>query len=115
MVQPDVMIICDREKVHLFGIFGAPDFVLEVLSLSTRKKDLTIKLSKYIEAGVRECWIIDPKKKLLIVYDFKEEGLPCIYPLKGQVGLSIYEGDLKVDLDVIEEIIEDYYKEDNVE
>lgn len=114
MVQPDVMIICDREKIHLFGVFGAPDFVLEVLSPSTRRKDLIIKLSKYIEAGVREYWIIDPKKKLLIVYDFKEEGMPCIYPLKGQVGLSIYDGDLKVDLDVIAEIIKNYYIEDNV-
>lgn len=108
MVQPDVMIICDQEKIHHFGVFGAPDFVLEVLSPSTRKKDLTLKLSKYIEAGVREYWIIDPKKKILLVYDFAEEGLPCIYPLEGKVGLVIYEGKLKIDLEVIAEIIEKY-------
>ena len=108
MVQPDIMIICDPEKIHHFGVFGAPDFVLEVLSPSTRKKDLTLKLSKYIEAGVREYWVIDPKKKILIVYDFAEEGMPCIYPLEGNVGFVIYEGKLKIDLEVIAEIIEKY-------
>ena len=108
MVQPDVFIICDPEKIHRFGIFGAPDFVLEVLSDTTRKKDLTLKLSKYIEAGVREYWIIDPKKKLLLTYNFLEEGLPCIYPLEGEVGLVIYEEKLKINLQKIAEIIEKY-------
>lgn len=108
MVQPDVLIICDPEKIQRFGIFGAPDFVLEVLSPSTRKKDLTLKLNKYIEAGVREYWVIDPEKKILIVYDFAEEGLPCIYPLEGEVGLAIYEEKLKINLTKIAEIIEKY-------
>lgn len=108
MVQPDVMIICDAKKIRRFGIFGAPDFILEVLSDSTRKKDLTLKLSKYIESGVREYWIIDPKKKLLLTYDFTEEGMPCIYPLKGKAGLAIYEEKLKINLEKIVEIIEKY-------
>lgn len=108
MVQPDVLIVCDSEKIRRFGIFGAPDFVLEVLSASTRKKDLTLKLSKYIEAGVREYWIIDPEKKLLLTYDFSEEGMPCIYPLEGEVGLAIYEEKLKIDLSKVAEIIEKY-------
>ena len=108
MVQPDVLIICDPKKIQRFGIFGAPDFVLEVLSPSTRKKDLTLKLNKYIEAGVREYWVIDPEKKILIVYDFAEEGLPCIYPLEGEVGLAIYEEKLKINLTKIAEIIEKY-------
>lgn len=111
MVQPDVMIICAPKKIHHFGVFGAPDFVLEVLSPSTRKKDLTIKLSKYINAGVREYWIIDPEKKILITYDFAEEGMPCIYPLKGEVGLAIYEEKLKINLTKIAEIIEKDYKD----
>lgn len=108
MVQPDVMIVCDPEKIRRFGIFGAPDFILEVLSSSTRKKDLTLKLSKYIEAGVREYWIIDPEKKLLLTYDFSEEGMPCIYPLEGEVGLAIYEEKLKINLEKIAQIIEKY-------
>ena len=108
MVQPDVLIICDSGKIQRFGIFGAPDFVLEILSDGTRKKDLTLKLSKYIEAGVREYWIIDPKKKLLLTYNFLEEGMPCIYPLEGEVGLIIYEEKLKINLQKIAEIIEKY-------
>ena len=111
MVQPDVLIICDPEKILRFGVFGAPDFVLEVLLPSTRKKDLTLKLSKYIEAGVREYWVIDPEKKILIVYDFEEEGMPCIYPLEGEVGLAIYEKKLKIDLLEIAEIIEKYSRD----
>lgn len=108
MVQPDVLIICDAQKIRKFGVFGAPDFVLEVLSDSTRKKDLTLKLSKYIESGVREYWIIDPKKKLLLTYDFTEEGMPCIYPLEGEAGLAIYQEKLKINLNKIAEIIEKY-------
>lgn len=111
MVQPDVLIICDPEKIRRFGVFGAPDFILEVLSPSTRKKDLTVKLSKYIQAGVREYWLVDPKKKILITYDFEEDGLPCIYPLEGEVGLAIYGGELKINLTKIAEIIEKYDKE----
>ena len=67
-----------------------------------------MKLNKYIEAGVREYWVIDPEKKILIVYDFAEEGLPCIYPLEGEVGLAIYEEKLKINLTKIAEIIEKY-------
>ena len=112
MVQPDVLIVCDRDKIRGFGIFGAPDFVLEVLSPSTRKKDLILKLGKYMEAGVREYWVIDPNKMILITYDFLEEGLPCVYPLKGEVGLAIYEGKLKINLDNISEMIEEYGREE---
>lgn len=111
MVQPDVLIVCDKEKIRRFGIFGAPDFVLEVLSASTRKKDLTLKLSKYIEAGVREYWVIDPEKKILLTYDFSEEGIPSIYPLEREVGLAIYEGKLKINLDRIAESIELYERD----
>ena len=111
MVQPDVLVICDPEKIRRFGVFGAPDFVLEVLSPSTRKKDLTVKLSKYIGAGVREYWILDPEKKILITYDFEEDGMPCIYPLEGDVGLAIYEEKMKINLAKIASIIEKYSRD----
>ena len=54
MVEPDVGIVCDTSKIKRFGIYGAPDFLVEVISPSTKKRDYTLKLSKYIEAGVRE-------------------------------------------------------------
>lgn len=106
MVEPDVLVVCDREKIRGFGIYGAPDFVLEILSKSTRKKDMTIKLHKYLEAGVREYWIIDPQKEILITYDFSdEEFVPCVYPLKGRVPVTISGGELQIDLEPVAESV----------
>ena len=57
VVQPDVMVICDPKTLVKNGrIFGSPDLVIEILSPSTRKRDQTLKLAKYSEAGVRELW-----------------------------------------------------------
>lgn len=106
MIQPDVLIVCDPKKLKRFGVLGAPDFVLEVLSPATRKKDMLTKLVKYMDAGVKEYWVIDPERKVLIVYLAEERGMPCIYPLQGEVGIQLYEGRLQIDLGKIGEIIE---------
>lgn len=108
MVQPDVFILCKRDKLKRSGIYGAPDFVLEILSGSTRKKDMTVKLMKYMEAGVREYWVIDPEKKLLIVYIGEEEGIPRIHPLQGDVGMNLYDGKLRIDLNEINNLIDQF-------
>ncbi|WP_035791533.1 Uma2 family endonuclease [Butyrivibrio sp. AE3006] len=109
MVQPDVLVICDRSKIKVFGVYGAPDFLVEILSKSTRKKDMTIKLAKYEEAGVREYWIIDPHKKCLIKYNFMDEDfIPEIMPLKGEAPVAIYDGKLKISLDEIAASIEEF-------
>ncbi|MDO4976764.1 MAG: Uma2 family endonuclease [Eubacteriales bacterium] len=109
MFQPDVMIICDRDKIKVDKIFGAPDFILEILSPSTRRKDKTIKLSKYENAGVKEYWIIDPMQKILITYNFMEEDwFPVVVPLKGTAKMAIFEGKLEIDLDEIMESIEEF-------
>lgn len=108
MVQPDVFILCKRDKLKRSGIYGAPDFVLEILSGSTRKKDMTVKLMKYMEAGVREYWVIDPEKRLLIVYIGEEEGIPRIYPLQGDVGMNLYDGKLRIDLNEINNLIDQF-------
>ena len=108
MVEPDIFIVCDHQKIRRFGIFGAPDFVVEILSPSTRKKDMTLKLYKYLNAGVREYWIIDPSKKVLITYDFTDaEYLPNVHPLEGEAGISIFGGDLKISLSDIAAIIKE--------
>lgn len=62
MLEPDVLILCDKSKLTSRCIVGAPDFVAEILSPSTRKKDAIVKLEKYMCAGVREYWIIDLKR-----------------------------------------------------
>ncbi len=108
MVVPDAFILCDQSANLDKKIYGAPDFVLEVLSPSTRMKDLTKKLFKYKAAGVREYWIIDPKKRLLMKHNFMDEDyMPEIMPLEGETGIAIYDDKCKVNLDKINDIIQD--------
>ncbi|MGN0424804.1 MAG: Uma2 family endonuclease [Acetatifactor sp.] len=106
MLQPDVGIICDTSKIKEWGIYGAPDFLLEVISPSTKKKDYTKKLVKYMEAGVREYWILDPIQKRLMVYFFESEVYPVIYGLDQPVPVGIYNGELSIDFTNIAKWIE---------
>ena len=110
MVQPDVVIVCDKGKIKRWGIIGAPDFVLEVLSPSTGRKDKHKKLAKYLNAGVREYWMIDPDKKMLMVYNFEDAEVisPMICGLSGKMQVGIYEDRLEIDLDLVAEMIEEY-------
>ncbi len=102
MVQPDLIVVCNPEIITPKVIFGAPDFVLEVLSPSTRRKDLITKLSKYAEAGVREYWIIDPYGRKVIVYFFDDDDMvPAIYPIDAEIPVNIYHGDLIINLNAI--------------
>ena len=107
MVQPDVGIVCDPDKIKRFGIYGAPDFLVEVISPSTKKKDYTKKLAKYMEAGVREYWILDPDQKRLLVYFFEGDVYPVIYGLDQPIPVGIYNGDLVIDLSNIAKWIEE--------
>lgn len=107
LVQPDVITLCDRSKIRRWGIDGAPDFLAEILSPATRRKDLSIKLSKYMAAGVREYWMIDPDKRKLLIYRLEREDFPEMYGLTGKAHLGIYE-DLFIDLDAINAVIREY-------
>ncbi|MCD8014899.1 MAG: Uma2 family endonuclease [Lachnospiraceae bacterium] len=69
MLQPDVLVVCDRDKLRKRCVYGAPDFVIEILSDATARKDMTIKLWKYMNAGVREYWIVDLSQEKVIVYE----------------------------------------------
>lgn len=105
MLQPDVVILCDKDKLKKWGIYGAPDFVLEIVSPSTRKKDYVLKSYKYIEAGVREYWIVDPYDKRLMIYDKSEEITPVIRGLGEKVPVGIYHGELMLSFTHIAEWI----------
>ena len=98
VVQPDVMILCDRDKLKNGRIFGAPDFILEVLSPSTRKKDMSLKLEKYIQAGVREYWLLDPDKKQLLQHDLEHLSFPVIYGEESEVPVLVWDGKCKISL-----------------
>ena len=63
VVQPDILIVCDKTKFDEKGLNGAPDLAVEVLSPSNRSHDLVRKYNKYLEVGVREYWIVDPMKE----------------------------------------------------
>ena len=96
MVQPDVLVVCDRSKVIKRCIYGAPDLIIEVLSPSTRRKDMTVKLFKYAEAGVREYWLVDPDRKKIVVYDLENEEIPQVYGREAQVPVGIFGGKCRV-------------------
>ncbi len=108
MIQPDVIVVCEKEKVRGWGIMGAPDFVLEVLSPSTKRKDCIKKLDKYMEAGVREYWMIDPAKRKVIVYQFENEIYPAVYGMEELLEIGIFGGRMKLDLREIQNMIQDY-------
>jgi Uma2 family endonuclease len=68
VVQPDICIICDPEKIDAKGCVGAPDIVIEILSPGNNKKELKNKYEVYEEAGVLEYWIIHPVEKTFFKY-----------------------------------------------
>jgi len=74
-VEPDISVICDRNKLTDKGCVGAPDWIIEIVSGSSRRMDYSIKLFKYRTAGVREYWIVDPEKNRTIVYDLEHDDM----------------------------------------
>ncbi len=74
VVQPDILVVCDKSKIDDKGVKGAPDLVIEILSPSTQGHDSFIKLNLYQQAGVREYWIVDPETKTVKVFLLDNEG-----------------------------------------
>jgi len=68
VVQPDIVVICDQEKLSGTGCTGAPDLVIEITSPSTARNDRLIKFNLYQQYGVREYWIVDPDTKSVTVH-----------------------------------------------
>jgi Uma2 family endonuclease len=68
VVQPDLCVICDPSKIKEHGCYGPPDWIIEIISPNTSKKDLQDKYSVYEEAGVNEYWIVMPKSQVVEVY-----------------------------------------------
>lgn len=110
IIQPDVIIVCDRDKVINRCVYGAPDFVIEVLSKSTKKKDSIVKLNKYLNAGVREYWMIDPDKKKVIVYDFEHDDYPIIYGFDALVPVHILGENCTINFQEVYEYIRFLYE-----
>lgn len=72
VVQPDLLVVCDAEKIDDKGCLGAPDLVVEILSPGNNKKELKNKFEVYEESGVREYWIIHPIEQTMLIYTLSE-------------------------------------------
>ena len=103
LYKPDLVVVLKSNEKILAGqknIYGAPDMVVEVLSHSTRKKDLTIKKDTYEAQGVREYWIVDPRAKSVMVYLLKDGKyfLDEVYILMNEDDLKLLDEDEKADV-----------------
>ena len=75
VVQPDICVICDLTKLDLKGCLGAPDWIIEITSPSTAKKDLNEKFNLYESSGVKEYWVVFPKDRYISVYFLNDKGI----------------------------------------
>lgn len=98
MLIPDLLVMCGPDGSDTGDYYdGAPDLVVEVLSPSTRMYDCTVKLRKYMNAGVREYWIIDQDNEKVMVYLFEKDVLPTQYSFDDTIPVGISEGDCSID------------------
>lgn len=97
IVEPDIFVICDKNKLTDKGCSGAPDLVVEIVSPSTQQVDYGIKLFKYRTTGVREYWIINPITRTVNVFDFENEKGTYQYSFDDEIHVCIYE-DLSIRL-----------------
>ena len=93
-VEPDISIICDKSKLTDCGCSGAPDLIVEIVSPSSRKMDYVWKAGLYMDAGVREYWIVDPVKECTTKYYFEEDSAPVIVPFSAELKAEIYQKQL---------------------
>lgn len=90
-VEPDLVVICNRDKLDNQGCHGAPDLAVEIVSPSSKVMDYYRKLEAYRTAGVREYWIVDPVKETVVVYDLAHEEAPIMYHFTDSVKAGIFE------------------------
>jgi Uma2 family endonuclease len=71
VVQPDFCVICDEKKLDEKGCNGAPDLIVEIISPNNSKHDIHTKFNLYLEAGVKEYWLIEPADRMILIYSLK--------------------------------------------
>ena len=101
VVQPDILVICDKEKLGKEGGRGAPDFVVEILSPSNTAIEMQRKFDLYREAGVREYWVLNPENKTLSAYLFKDGWIvPRTFRVSDTATVEIFPG-LSIELESV--------------
>lgn len=88
--EPDISVVCDKDKLSDKGCNGSPDWIIEIVSPSTERMDYGIKLFKYRSAGVREYWIINPRTRVVNVFDFEHDQESAQYSFDDKIPVCIY-------------------------
>lgn len=89
-VEPNISVICDKNKLTGKGCMGAPDWIIEIVSPGSRQMDYYKKLFKYRNSGVREYWVVDPEREIVTVYDFEKDNMEE-YSFGEDVPVGIYK------------------------
>ena len=107
VLQPDLCVVCDPQKLDKRGCLGAPDIVVEVLSPSNNKKELRYKYEVYEQSGVKEYWVVFPDAQTLLVYTLVDGNfVPSRLMVEGDIYRSTVLPDFALDLSVIFENME---------
>ncbi|MCP4157447.1 MAG: Uma2 family endonuclease [bacterium] len=109
VIQPDISVICDPEKLDKKGCLGAPDLIIEILSPSTRRRDRLEKFNLYEIAGVKEYWLIDPEALLVETFTLGADGSygkSHIYTETDTIEINTLKN-IKIDLNTVLKNIED--------
>ena len=80
VVQPDLCVVCDTEKLDDRGCLGAPDLIVEILSPGNTRKEMSNKFRLYEEAGVREYWVVEPQDRFVLIYVLRGEEFVGLRP-----------------------------------
>ena len=104
IVQPDLMIVCDKDKLDGKRCNGAPDFIIEIVSPVNPADDYIRKLYYYKNAGVREYWIVDPRRKNVTINFFEGNTLNVQYSFDSVIKVNIYD-DLYINFSDIDELL----------
>lgn len=91
IVQPDIMIVCDKDKLDEKRCNGAPDFIIEIISPGNPSDDYIRKAYYYKNYGVREYWIVDPKRRMITVNYFEGDLLNVQYSFESTIKVNIYD------------------------
>ncbi len=100
VIQPDLCIICDKNKIDNKGCLGAPDLIIEILSPGNSKREMKTKKDLYAAFGVREYWVVDPTSETVLRYNIEEDGIygrPYIY-VSDEIIPSIIFPDFNLDI-----------------
>ena len=91
--QPDIFVVCDPKKISKERIYGAPDFIVEVISASNPENDCVYKLNVYMQYGVKEYWIVNPDTNNILVYIKDEDKIRFhIYTFSDKIKVGIFDG-----------------------